>query len=102
MIRSATRTIDSSSDSPSARASGTNTSGEAVARARTRRCISDGARSSRAATSSTGSPARCATWPTNSLSITVQPRVPATSRATGEPPAPYCRVIVTTAIGRAA
>jgi NADH-quinone oxidoreductase subunit M len=88
----------SSSRSCSADAAGTNISGAETASAAASRSIMDGARSSRAATSSAGSPARRATSEMNSLSITVHPRRSATSWATSEPPAPYWRVIVMTAI----
>src|SRR5437867_13254117 len=73
-----------------------NSSGEPAARARARRSSNPGARSSRWATASGGSPARRATSSTNSLSITSHPSSAATRRATSEPPEAYCRVIVMT------
>src|SRR5205823_10479777 len=57
---------------------------------------SPGARSSRCATASGGSPARRATSSTNSLSITSHRSAAAARRATSEPPEAYCRVIVMT------
>src|SRR5689334_21871399 len=73
-----------------------NSSGDAVARVRTRRSSNPGARSSRCATSSAGSPARRATRSTNSLSITSHSSWAATRRARSEPPEAYCRVMVMT------
>src|SRR3989475_494070 len=73
-----------------------NISGDPAARVRARRSNSPGARSSRWATASGGSPARRATSSTNSLSITSHPSSAATRRATSEPPEAYCRVIVMT------
>src|SRR5213593_4688840 len=73
-----------------------NISGDPAARVRARRSNSPGARSSRWATASGGSPARRATSSTNSLSITSHPSAAATRRATSEPPEAYCRVIVMT------
>ena len=102
MTRSVMRSNASSSGSPVADAAGTNISGADAASVRASRSSSDGARSSRAATASAGRPARFPTSPTNSLSITVHPRPSATRSATSEPPAPYCRVIVMTAIGPSA
>src|SRR5881392_3412045 len=73
-----------------------NSSGEPAARARARRSSNPGARSSRWATASGGSPARRATSSTNSLSITSHRSAVATRCATSEPPEAYCRVIVMT------
>src|SRR5438093_10707196 len=73
-----------------------NSSGEPAARARARRSSNPGARSSRWATASGGSPARRATSSTNSLSITSHRSAAAARRATSEPPEAYCRVIVMT------
>src|SRR5207245_3932399 len=73
-----------------------NISGDPAARVRARRSRRPGARSSRWATGSGGSPARRATSSTNSLSITSHRSAAATRRATSEPPEAYCRVIVMT------
>src|SRR5438093_2970377 len=73
-----------------------NISGDPAASVRARRSSNPGARSSRWATASGGSPARRATSSTNSLSITSQRSAVATRRATSEPPEAYCRVIVMT------
>src|SRR2546428_460195 len=73
-----------------------NISGDPAARVRARRSTSPGARSSRWATASGGSPARRATSSTNSLSITSHPSSAATRRAPSEPPEAYWRVIVMT------
>src|SRR5947207_5009931 len=73
-----------------------NSSGEPAARARARRSSNPGARSSRWATASGGSPARRATSSTNSLSITSHRSAAATRRATSEPPEAYSRAIVIT------
>src|SRR5205807_188370 len=97
ITRSVSFTIVASSCSTGgAAAEARNISGEATARAPASRSTSPGARSSRCATSAGGSPARSATWSTNSLSITVQPSAPATRRATSDPPEAYCRVMVMT------
>src|SRR5213083_1504200 len=71
-----------------------NSSGDETARVRASRSKRPGARSSRCATASAGSPARRATSSTNSLSISVQPRASAARLATAEPPEPYWRVMV--------
>src|SRR5437879_7275723 len=73
-----------------------NISGEATARVRASRSSRPGARSSRCATSSGGTPARRATASTNWLSTNSHPRRSATRRAISEPPDPYCRVTVMT------
>src|SRR5205823_6219047 len=97
ITRSVSCTIVASSCSTrGAAADARNISGEATASVRASRSSSPGARSSRCATSAAGSPARSATWSTNSLSITVQPSAPATNRATSDPPEAYCRVMVMT------
>src|SRR5437667_1589436 len=97
MIRSVTRTIVASSCSTRGTpAEATNSSGDAAASVRASRSSRPGARSSRWATSSGGSPARRATASTNSLSITSHSSCAATSRATFEPPEAYCRGIVMT------
>src|SRR5207245_10339749 len=70
--------------------------GDPGARVCASRSSNPGARSSRWATASGGSPARRATSSTNSLSITSHPSSAATRRATSEPPEAYCRVIVMT------
>src|SRR5438034_11791269 len=73
-----------------------NISGDPAASVCARRSSNPGARSSRWATASGGSPARRATSSTNSLSITSHRSSAATRRATSEPPEAYCRVIVMT------
>src|SRR5256712_11020929 len=70
--------------------------GGATGGGRASRSSSPGARSSRCATSSGGTPARRATASTNWLSTSSHPRRSATRRAISEPPDPYCRVTVMT------
>src|SRR2546425_4975466 len=97
ITRSVSCTIATSSCSTRGTAADeTNISGEATASVRARRSSKPGARSSRWATSAADRPARCATWSTNSLSITVQSSPTATRRAIWEPPEAYCRVMVMT------
>src|SRR5438034_10980449 len=73
-----------------------NISGDPAASVCARRSSNPGARSSRWATASGGSPARRATSSTNSLSITSHRSSAATRRAASERPEAYCRVIVMT------
>src|SRR5436853_7564512 len=97
ITRSVTWTmVVSSCSTRGAAADARNISGEATASVRASRSSRPGARSSSCATSAAGSPARWATWSTNSLSITVQSSATATRRATSDPPEAYCRVTVVT------
>src|SRR5207249_1671765 len=97
ITRSVSWTIAASSGSTrGAPAVAMNISGDPAARVCARRSSNPGARSSRWATASEGSPARRATSSTNSLAITSHRSAVATMRATSEPPEAYCRVIVMT------